>query len=97
MMDYLHLKQGSEEAYQDLIRATYEKGSKCASDPDLWTGYDRDGVPIPTDEEAQIMCAGCPVFDLCAEYARLANPAIGVHAGKVYGKGLVIAERAGLL
>lgn len=94
---YLHVKPEAVDAYQYLVRMTYEHGANCIEDPDKWTGYDRDGVEIPTDAEAQEMCAGCPVFDLCSEYAELERPAIGIHAGKVWGRGLVIAERSGMI
>lgn len=43
------------------------------------------------------MCRGCPVFNLCRDFARTEKPAIGVYGGEVYGAGLVIAERRGYI
>ena len=94
---YLPSKE-AEKAYHDLCRGVWSSPpTPCSGRGDVWDCWDRDGVEIPTDEQAQRMCEGCPVFELCARYAEVANPVIGVYAGKVYGRGMVLAERAGLL
>lgn len=98
MDSYLHLKPKAVQPYQTLIRAV--RGATlpvpCQSDPDKWTSWDRDGEKIPTDDEAMRMCLGCPVLNLCRDFAEKENPAIGVHGGKVYGAELVRQERSGL-
>lgn len=67
---------------------------------ELWKSPDRNcegrgeefsGDDLPTDAEAQLMCAGCDVLDKCREYAAEARPAWGTWGGTVYGRGL---ERA---
>ena len=96
MSDYLHLPKGAEEPYQELVRATMYAIPNCTDDPETWDCWDRDGYRIPTNEEAQALCAGCPIFEECQAYAEVAKPAIGIYAGKVYGAGLVAYERSGL-
>lgn len=44
--------------------------------------------PLPTDREAQMMCAGCPVFDLCDKAATIERPSWGIYAGRVVGRAL---------
>lgn len=97
-LSYLNLPKAAVRPYQELVLGVdkYRMRVPCVADPDKWTGWDRDGYPIPTAAEADQWCSGCPVFDLCDEYAKKARPAIGVHAGRVYGAGIVAAERAGL-
>lgn len=94
----LNLKSESEPKYHALVRAIKDTSVEvpCTTDPDKWDGWDADGVPIPTEKEAQSWCAGCPVRNLCADYAETERPALGVYAGKIYGAQMVQAERAGL-
>ena len=98
MDNYLHLKPESETKYQELIRAANKPGVEipCREDPDKWDGWDRDGVPIPTAADAQQWCEGCPVLEMCRDYARTERPAIGVYGGEIYGAGAVKAARAGI-
>lgn len=64
---------------------------------ELWKSPDRNcegrgeefsGDDLPSDEEAQLMCAGCDVLDKCREYAAEARPSWGIWAGKVQGRKL---------
>lgn len=51
------------------------------------------GDNLPTDAEAQLMCAGCPRFEKCEIYRKVAHPAWGVYAGTVQGRALEEIER----
>lgn len=43
---------------------------------------------LPTDKEAFLACAPCPLWDLCSEFAKQSHAAFGVLGGKVYGREL---------
>ena len=90
------LQPGSEELYHRLIRGTAEHWTPCSEDPEKWDCWDREGEEIPTDEQAEEMCFGCPLLDICREYAQNERPTIGIYGGQVWGRGIVLAERAGL-
>lgn len=56
-----------------------------------WTDYDDPRFPdestgrdMPTSAEAEAMCAGCPVLDMCRAWAGREKPAWGVHSGDVW-------------
>lgn len=73
------------EALRALNKGVLERGSNCKDVPELFVDFDTP-QQIPTPEEAAEMCAGCPVFDLCASYDRLASPSFGVWAGRFRGE-----------
>ena len=69
---------------------------------ELWKSPDRNcegredefsGDELPTDAEAQLMCAGCPLMQTCSEYRDEAHPSWGVWGGKVQGRKLEEAMR----
>lgn len=85
--------QQSHEAAKLLgelrVKATDLKNpAKCLGKADQYSGDE-----LPTDREAQIMCSGCPVLELCGRYAEVAHPAWGVHSGRVYGRRLAEAMK----
>ncbi|KQR88741.1 WhiB family transcriptional regulator [Microbacterium sp. Leaf179] len=42
---------------------------------------------IPTDtQRMRMVCTRCPLFDLCADYARTAQPDAGFWAGRHHGQ-----------
>lgn len=95
--DYLLPKAKTMDALEALQDAVDEENKRdegvkrwCAANPDRWINYDDpDNIyEEPTDEEAQLMCADCPLFQLCSDYAKVARPAFGVWAGNVYGREL---------
>lgn len=53
----------------------------CVDDPKPFT----EQHPQPTQEEAQELCAGCPMFELCEEYAKLKKPRGVVLGGISWG------------
>lgn len=59
--------------------------AKCRGDF-RYTDYEDDEAPSKV--QAALMCAGCPLFDQCGEFALKIRPTHGVWAGKVwvYGK-----------
>lgn len=56
--------------------------TKCFGRPDKWMDYMAAGMP--TAQEAQEMCAGCPFFQACANNAAAIEPAWGVWGGEVW-------------
>lgn len=88
-MDYLQQTSKASNLLAELWRRAPEEGAPCVGKAE-WTADE-----LPTDKEAQIMCAPCPVRDLCGEYAKEAHPAWGVLGGKVYGRNLAAAMREG--
>lgn len=84
-LSYTYLQQDSRSAklLAELRTAAVQKGSNCLGRPEQWTRDD-----LPTDREAQLMCASCPVFALCNEYREAAHPAWGVWGGQVKGRKL---------
>lgn len=80
-----YLKQGAKSA--KLLKILWDTpGKNCEGREDEFSGDE-----LPTDREAQLMCAGCDVLDRCREYAESAHPAWGVWGSVVYGRNL---ERA---
>lgn len=53
------------ERYTNLLDAM-DGTEPCSLDPDLFTA---DWVRGIREEKAQELCAGCPVLDLCRDYA----------------------------
>lgn len=89
-LSYSYMQQDSRSAklLAELRTAAVQEGSNCLGKPEQWTGDD-----LPTDREAQLMCASCPVFALCSEYAETAHVAHGVWGGQVYGRRLAEAMK----
>lgn len=94
--DYLKPKLSTQEALDALQEAVNEDNAKdepernCYDKSTQFSNYDdpRSLYDIPTDSQARRMCGGCPLFDLCKDYATKARPAWGVWGGKVYGRNL---------
>lgn len=85
------LSKWGKKAYRDTVLAAEEKGAWCvdADDPSPWTGrVDEDGVEwLPTDEEAEELCAGCPLLGAeCELWLRKGDTTWGVLNGVVVDK-----------
>lgn len=99
-LDYLTPRKGSQEALEalhDAVDADNKSGSpvrNCYGKEGLYRDYDnpRNLAGVPSDFEARIMCHGCPLFELCADYADKGKPAFGIWAGKRYGDELIFEE-----
>lgn len=91
-LSYEYLKQDGKSAKLLTILRTEaaKQGANCVGKPDKWTGDE-----LPTDREAQMACASCPVWDLCNSYREAAHPAWGNWAGVVKGRNLQKAMREG--
>jgi len=95
-LDYLLPKKGTQESLDALQDAVDEDNAKdspernCYKKANQYTGYDdpRNLFEVPSDFEARIMCAGCPLLELCDSYASKAHP-FGVWGGKRYGDSLL--------
>ena len=77
------LMSGGEEA-ADLARlyeAVWDRGANCLDNPNPWTGDD-----LPTDREAQALCSGCAVREMCREFAEKHPQEHGVWGGYVFGR-----------
>lgn len=63
------LDQAAKNGWEDKIN--------CHNRPDLFSDYRR----IPTQEEAEALCKGCPMLELCRPYAAAYPPPRGVLGG----------------
>jgi hypothetical protein len=77
--DYLRPKTAS---IRNLNIAALNGNPNCQDDP-RFTSDD-----LPTDREAQLWCAGCPLLQQCRETAEKEHVAWGVWGAKVYGRAL---------
>lgn len=82
-MEYLQQSPKAAKLLKELWDRAPKEGANCVGEPEKWTSED-----LPTDREAQMMCAGCPMLQLCREYTDAAHPAWGVWAGTVKGRKL---------
>lgn len=57
---------------------------QCYGNPGPYMDYE-DGE-TPTDEAAAALCEGCPLREMCAEYAERTGETHGVWGGKVFDK-----------
>lgn len=93
-IEYLRLTAPAAHALQRLRDSIeYRKKEGLANANCLGREDEFTGDPLPSDEQAQRLCTGCPVFKQCEEYRDVAKPAYGVYAGVVRGRSL--EERAG--
>lgn len=46
-----------------------------------------DYTRVPTEEQAAALCAGCPMLELCREYAETIKPHATVMAGVAWDRG----------
>lgn len=96
-LDYLLPKKGSQESLDALTEAVDEDNKldtpqrNCYGKEDTYRDYDnpRNLAGVPTDFEAKLACTGCPLLELCSDYAEKARPAFGIWAGKLYGRDLI--------
>lgn len=77
--DYLRPKTSM---YAELNKAAVDEGAKCLNDDRFISDE------LPTDREAQMMCAGCPLIDFCRQTAEVEHHPWGVMGGKVWGRAL---------
>lgn len=87
-MDYLQQSPKAAKLLRELWDRAPKEGANCVGAPEKWTSDE-----LPTDREAALACASCPLLDLCREYAETAHPAWGVWGGKVYGRNLEAAMK----
>ena len=87
-MDYLQQSAKAAKLLRELWDRAPKEGANCVGNPEKWTSDE-----LPTDREAALACASCPLLDLCREYAETAHPAWGVWGGKVYGRNLEAAMK----
>lgn len=83
--EWPHLRpaEGTGDALNALTEASWDTPAPCHRDPDAYTAFDRPGHATPTPEDAAMMCWGCHLVELCADYAEKAQP-FGVWGGRVY-------------
>lgn len=87
--DYLQQSSKSARLLAELWRRAPEENAPCVGKAE-WTADE-----LPTDRQAQLMCAPCPLLVLCEEYRQAAHPSWGVWSGKVQGRNLRDAMMAG--
>lgn len=59
------------------------RGTNCYGKEDQYTSD-----KLPSDQQAEAMCGGCPALELCRTYAQVSHVAFGVWGGKAYGRHL---------
>lgn len=91
-LDYLRPRKGSETALKRLHMAAQIVDTNCKDREDEFRSYDRPDIPTPTADQAEEMCAGCPLLKMCKTYAEVGHPAFGVYGGRVYGADLIWDE-----
>lgn len=82
-MDYLKQSHTAAKLLTVLRTEAVKQGANCLDKPEQWTGEE-----LPTDREAQLACASCPVIQQCEQYREAAHPAWGNWAGVVKGRKL---------
>lgn len=88
-MDYLQQTSKASNLLAELWRRAPQEGAPCVGRAE-WTADE-----LPTDREAQLACAPCPLISLCEEYRQAAHPSWGIWAGKVQGRNLQAAMEEG--
>ena len=92
MYDIRHLTLSPEatRAQAELYEQVAENADDvpCVRNPEPFVSDD-----LPTDRQAQMMCASCDVFEACRQYAETARVSWGVHAGRVHGRALAEAMK----
>lgn len=82
-----YIKQTPKAA--KLLKILWETPEKnCTGREDEFSGD-----TLPTDVEAQMMCAGCPMATICEAYRVEAHPSWGVFSGRVQGRALEAAMK----
>lgn len=88
-MDYLQQSPKASRLLVELWQRVSEENAPCVGKAE-WTADE-----LPTDREAQVLCAPCPLLALCGEYAREAHVSFGVWGGTVRGRNLLAAMGEG--
>ena len=99
-LNYLNPKKGSEEALEALTDAVDADNKldkprrNCFNKEEEFRDYDDPKNPYgkPSRLYAELMCMGCPLFQLCEDYVKVGKPAFGVWAGKRYGDALIFDD-----
>lgn len=92
-LSYTYLQQDGKSAKLLTVLRTeaVKKGSNCLGKPEQWTSDE-----LPSDKDAQLMCASCPLMgNECEDYVRAAHPSWGVWNGEVKGRKLKEAMEDG--
>lgn len=78
--NYLRPKGDAQEKLDALNKAidAMDERTRCFNNPEDYSDYDEERPP--TVVEAAMLCAGCPVLDLCRDYA-VASKDRGVWGG----------------
>lgn len=69
-------------------RGEWEDEIKCMDKPERYVDY----IIPPTEDEAEALCAGCPMRALCAEFAAATKPGTGVWGGERWKYGRVLRD-----
>lgn len=77
------------KAIDDFEAAKALVDGKCKGNPGPWMDWDDDDDnAVPTQEEAEAMCAGCALVKACPNYAWAARETHGNWGGHVIRKGV---------
>lgn len=78
-----HVTPRLNAALADL--ATGGNATPCAGKGWLYADLDLENLPTPA--EAELMCTGCPILNLCFELGMAEPSATGVYGGVVFVDG----------
>lgn len=81
--DYLRPTSEAAHAHTKLRESVRVNGANCVGRAEEFSGDE-----LPTDREAQLMCAGCESAPACDIYRLVGKPAYGVFNGHVLGRHL---------
>ncbi len=89
-LEYLQQTKEAANLRRELWDVANREEAPCVGRPDEFSGDD-----LPSDREAKLMCATCPLAarKVCSEYAKVAHPAWGVFSGEVFGRKLEAAMK----
>ena len=82
-LGYLQQAPRASKLLKELWDRAPLEGAPCVGNAEKWTSDD-----LPTDREAQLMCSGCVMLELCKKYADESHVAYGVWGGEVHGRNL---------
>lgn len=97
----LALRGDAQVSLQELNEAMELGRTPCFKRPEEFIDFADPRFPeeseglaeVPSTATVEALCSGCPVWDLCQNYAETAKPDFGVYAGKVYVGGKVYKQK----
>lgn len=77
------VREEFNQLLNDANKEGYDRRFPCFDRPDVYVDYERS----PSPEDAEAMCAGCPIYKEHREFGDVTRPGWGVHGGVAYRYG----------